>query len=315
MTSTAEEVQKNGRELAGQTPSFSVVIPAYNAASFILETLDSVARQTYKYFEIVVVDDGSVDGTYEAVRQWCRSNPTVSLKLISQTNKGIGGARNSGVRKARGEFVAFLDADDYWLENKLASIARYLGESPKTDLVCHDEWIEKDGCRTLRTYGPYLSYKEFLFKRNCISTGATIIRRSMVAEAGWFSEDLGFNGVEDYEFWMRVAKVGAQIEYLHEVLGVYRIHEGGISSNVNLHTQNALNVLNRHFSAWPHRSPYYRYLMRKRRAIVYRGAARSFSRSRDFSQAKSFAFRALQQNPLSWKNWLVLVFSLAKLDL
>ena len=96
------------------SPLFSVVIPAYNASRFIRYTLDSVRNQTFDDFEIVVVNDGSKDDTLEIIKAYFVDFPGLNYKIIDQVNRGIGGARNSGIKKACGKFVAFLDADDSW---------------------------------------------------------------------------------------------------------------------------------------------------------------------------------------------------------
>src|SRR5437773_2552064 len=101
---------------------FSVAIPAYNVQAYVHEALDSVAGQSFADFEIVVVDDGSVDATAMKVLEWSNANPSVKLELIRQSNKGIGGARNSCIRAAQGDYIAFLDADDLWAGEKLAVI-------------------------------------------------------------------------------------------------------------------------------------------------------------------------------------------------
>ena len=115
----------------------SVVIPAYNARNTIGEAIASVECQTYgkEQFEIIVVDDGSTDGTGE----WVKSRyPQVTLEMLA--NRGPSGARNHGIALARGEFVAFLDADDAWQENKIEYQIRMLREDPATGLVASD-WI------------------------------------------------------------------------------------------------------------------------------------------------------------------------------
>lgn len=286
-----------------QEPFFSVIIPAYNAENFIEEALDSVAKQTFQDYEIVVVDDGSRDGTYEKVRLWKEAHPHIPMKIIRQENRGIGGARNTGVRSARGKYLAFLDADDLWLERKLEVVAQHLDRSPLADLVCHDEWIDNGEKLKKSTLGPYKTYRDLLFKRNCISTSATALRRQAMNQTGWFSEDLRFNSVEDFEFWLRLAKAGTRIEYLHEILGVYRLQGQGITSNITKHIQKSLNVLDCHFATWQPNSMYYRYLMQKRRALNWRQMARGFLHASDYRQAWRYLFLALKGNPLSLKAW------------
>src|SRR5262245_1302656 len=104
-------------EVAGYFPLVSVVIPAFNAARFICTTLDAVLRQTYRHIEVIVIDDGSTDATTDLVRQYAQRDHRVHLHL--QSNRGPSEARNTGIAKSSGEFIAPLDADDIWYPEKL----------------------------------------------------------------------------------------------------------------------------------------------------------------------------------------------------
>src|SRR5687768_17409195 len=124
----------------GQQVRVSVVIPAYNAADFIERTLESVRAQTYRSYEDVVIDDGSTDGTHELVTRWLALSG-VAGTCIRQVNKRIAGARNAGMRAARGEFIALLDHDDLWDPEKLAVVMAEFDKHPEVDLVCHNERV------------------------------------------------------------------------------------------------------------------------------------------------------------------------------
>ena len=250
---------------------FSIVIPAYNTGKYIHKTLDSVYSQTYSNYEVVIVNDGSTDSTSEIIRNYFKNFPAVHYKLIEQKNKGIGAARNSGIRETQGDFVAFLDADDKWSREKLSKIKRFLEENPQADLVCHDECCIRNGSTKKLIYGPHKTYKDLLFGRNCLSTSATVVRRAKLFEAGLFSENTDFNGVEDYELWLRLSKI-CRMEYLHQVLGEYALHDDSISSNIVNHTKNTLNVVDFHFKQWGSQKLYYKLLMIKRRMRVVAGA-------------------------------------------
>lgn len=308
--------KKSPSEITGARPRFSVIIPAYNAENFIQQALDSVKNQTFLDYEIVVVDDGSKDSTSQQVKIWAEKNLQVKLRLLRQKNKGIGGARNSGVREARGQFIAFLDADDIWMNRKLEMVAQCLGRSPDIDLICHDEWLYENGRNQNRfTYGPFSAYEDLLFKKNCISTSATVVRREKILEVGWFSEDLRFNSVEDYDLWLRLARSGARIKYLHEVLGAYRVHGGGITSKIDYICANNLHLLEAHFAQWPRQTPYYRYLMRRRRSDTYRGAAHACLKKGAHKEARRYLHQALKQDPLSWKGWVLIALNLARVKI
>lgn len=256
---------------------FSVVMPAYNAANYISNALDSVRNQTFRDYEVVIVNDGSTDNTSEIIKNYFKNFSSMHYKLIEQKNKGIGGARNSGIKETEGDFIAFLDADDKWNNEKLARVNNYIKKHPDVDLICHNEYLVRDERIISKlVYGPFKNYADLLFRRNCISTSATVVRRTKLFEAGLFSENMNFNGVEDYELWLRLSKI-CDIKYLHEVLGEYTINDDSITSNIINHTKNTLNVVNFHFNQWNSQSLYYKLLMIKRRSRVIAGAAyRSF---------------------------------------
>lgn len=307
----ASSVRPVAEEVMDASLTFSVVIPAYNAERFIVDALNSVARQTFTEYEIVVVDDGSKDGTSKQVRAWSADHQGIELRLLQQENKGIGQARNTGVRSATGTYVAFLDSDDIWMEQKLETVALRLARPLPAELICHDEWLEEAGHRPRRlTYGPHSTYKEILFKGNPLSTSATVVRRQKLLEVGGFSEDLRFNSVEDYDLWLRLARSGCRIEYVHEVLGTYRQHGQGITSKIEMHCEHYLNVLEAHFSGWQKKTPCYRYLMRRRRAAVLRGACRAFMQRGESREAQRFFLRALFEDPFSWKGWALGILNL-----
>lgn len=263
-----------------------------------------MARQTDADYEIVVVDDGSRDATAERIAEWTARNPDRALRLLRQPNRGIGAARNAGVRSAAGEFLAFLDADDAWLERKLETIRSFLADHPGVDLVCHDEWLLQEGPRRrVLRHGPHASYDDLLFRGNSVSTSATVVRRARVLAVGGFSEDLRYNGAEDYDLWLRLARAGSVFAYLHEVLGLYRVHGGGITATAERHCQNMLNVLDAHFRALPSAGPARRYRMRRLRAATIRGAIRTLMRQGRHRDAWRLLQRAVREDPLAWKTW------------
>jgi hypothetical protein len=118
-------------EDAKHHPMISVVIPTYNSGEFILRTLSSVLAQTYRDFEIVVSDDGSTDGTLDAVRTFLGGFPGISWRLVENSHGGPGAARNAGILAASGEWVAFLDSDDVWFPEKLSCVVAFIGLHPE----------------------------------------------------------------------------------------------------------------------------------------------------------------------------------------
>lgn len=292
-------------------PLFSVIIPAYNAEGFICDALDSVVSQTFTDYEIIVVDDGSSDKTYDRALLWSRQHPAARIKIIQQANKGIGGARNTAISNACGVFVAFLDADDLWLGQKLEVIARYIKTNLSVDLICHDIWFQAHKAAKKRMgFGPYTTYRELLFKRNSISTSATTVRRQKILNVGGFSEDMRFNSVEDYDLWLRLAREGCRIEYLHKILSVYRDWGQGISNNVLVHNQHNINVFDAHFQRWRPKNLYYRYLNKRRRGTILRAGGHAFLKRGSYFKAQRYLYLALKEDPFNWKTWVIFLLNI-----
>lgn len=250
-------------------PFISVIMPTYNHARFIGEAIESVLNQTYSNLELIIIDNYSEDNTEQKVKSFADKR----IKYFKFSNHGIiAASRNIGIKDSKGKYIAFLDADDKWSNEKLARVNNYIEKDTDVDLICHNEYLVRDGRVISKLiYGPFRNYADLLFRRNCISTSATVVRRIKLFEAGLFSENMDFNGVEDYELWLRLSKI-CKIEYLHEVLGECTIHSNSITSNIVNHAKNALNVVNFHFKQWDQKTLYYKLLMIKRRARIVAGA-------------------------------------------
>lgn len=292
-------------------PGISVIIPTYNQANLLREAIQSIIDQTFADWEAIVVNNYSEDNTIEVVESF--QDPRI--RLINFRNHGvIGASRNEGVRQAKADIIAFLDSDDTWTDLKLEKVISVFSLQPGVELVCHDEWV-LGGNRSKRifTYGPYKDYPGLLFQKNCLSTSAVVMLRHKFLELGGFSEDARFAGVEDYDLWLRFARAGGTIEYLHEVLGTFRVHDQSFTAKIQQHCDNSLNLLNCHFENWQRKTFFIRYLMRKRRADMWRVGARSCLNKRDYRQARRFLHLAFKEDPLAWKTWALSAMNLLRI--
>src|SRR5258708_3598978 len=190
-------------------PKVSVIIPAYNVASYIGETLDSVFAQTFADTEVIVVNDGSPD-TEDMERALARFNDR--LTYIKQENQGASVARNTGLSAAQGKFIAFLDADDLWLPNYLNEQIKFMIERD-CDLVCSDAEVFSDVSHAEQSYMESLmpgspsagsvTFLGLLSAEQSLITSGVVVRRELVIQAGLFDEAL--RNAQDFDLWLRLA--------------------------------------------------------------------------------------------------------------
>lgn len=294
-------------------PRVSVVIPAYRAAAFIERTLACVAAQTFKDLEVVVVDDGSPDDTAAVVERFLAGG-SLAGTCLTQPNKKIAAARNHGLSRARGEFIAFLDHDDFWVPEKLAVVMAAFERHPDTDLVHHPcRIVDPQGRRLGLTHNGYPGpdiFRSLLFTGNALCPSAVTVRAAKLKEVGGFREDPAYDTTEDYDLWLRLARV-ARFRFIPEVLGDYLMAGGGASRRVLYHHANIESMLREHFSRLPDPGPWTRLLMRRRLSYVHRAAARALLREGDVPAAGREVFAMLREFPLTPYNlaiaglWLV----------
>lgn len=229
-------------------PLVSVVIPAYNAAGFIRDALDSVLAQTYRPIEVLVADDGSTDDTAAVAASY--GTPVGCLR---QANKGPAGARNLALRHARGELIAFLDADDVWHPRKLEVQVPFLVARPTAGLcgsliagfrdAAQLDWQDA-ATDAVWERVPHVQ----IVLRNQFNTSTVMARTRAVREAGGFDEDIF--GPEDWDLWRRVMQRWEAVR-LNAVLVAYRVRRGSVSSNAARMLANNRKVLRKAFADNP----------------------------------------------------------------
>jgi glycosyl transferase family 2 len=230
-------------EQSDRPVSVSVVIPTFNCAAYLAEAVRSVLDQTHPAAEIIVVDDGSTDDTASVVATFGGS-----VTYLRQDNAGVAAARNAGLARATGQFIAFLDADDFWAPDKLRMQLAVMDICPDVDLVCADFWLAGDERRESfikRKYRLFSAYRldwpaifplrlrlpgttvdarmgpvfGSLFLGNFINTSSVLLRRRACERAGGFSERLRTQ--EDYEYWLKVART-ADCAFVDQPLLAFR---------------------------------------------------------------------------------------------
>jgi glycosyltransferase involved in cell wall biosynthesis len=287
-------------------PAVSVVIPTYNHAHFLGLALQSLREQTFGNWEAIVVNNFSEDNTAEVVASF--NDPRIRLENFR--NHGIiAASRNHGWRLARGRLIAFLDSDDCWYPRKLEQCVARLGAD--CDLVCHGErWIGNGQDRAVR-YGPAprATYDALLFKGNCISTSAVVVKREHLEKVGGFCEDAAIVTAEDYELWLRLAQAGARIGFVDEILGEYRLHAGNQSGAVLRNMEAVDEVVRRHLTVSPPQTLRGRLRARRRQAIVYYSGARGLQAAGQHANAARLFRKALRHWPVSAKFYAAMLIN------
>jgi len=228
------------------SPVVSVIVPAYNTARFIPETLESVFAQTFRDYEVIVINDGSAD-TEELKR--ALAPYLQQIIYIEQQNRGVAGARNTGIRTARGEYVAFLDSDDCYLPLFLEEQLRLLQQQPPADLVYANATVfgeriaETATCMEICPSEGPVSLESLLVDRCTVVTSTVVARRQALIDAGLFDES--FREAEDYDLWLRLAHRKARTRYQYKVLGRYRVRPGSLSSSEQRMSVSQIKVLER----------------------------------------------------------------------
>lgn len=221
----------------------SVIIPVYNAEKYIAATIESVLAQTHKNFEILIIDDGSPDRSIQVCQQF--NDPRI--KIIHQANRGLPGARNTGIRHAQGDYLAFLDADDIWLPTKLEKHVNHLDNSPTVGIsFCYSAFINEEGNPTGLYQKPRKLYDitpSYVLCRNPVGNGSAAVIRREVFQGIQFQDDMHgtvenyyfderLRRAEDIECWLRISiQTHWRHEGIPEVLTLYRITTSGLSAN------------------------------------------------------------------------------------
>lgn len=208
----------------------SIIIPTFNRLSFLKEAVESVLNQTYRDFELIIVDDGSTDGTKEFAAGFGNS-----IRYIYQENRGPSAARNLGIREAKGEFITFLDSDDLWLRQKLKTQIEFMKSHPDAVVCYTDEiWIRR-GIR-VNPRRRHQKYSGWIFE-HClplciVSPSSVLMKKEFFKEVGSFDETLP--ACEDYDLWLR-ASLKIPFNFIRQKLVVKRGgHSDQLSANWGL---------------------------------------------------------------------------------
>src|SRR5690554_3392541 len=214
--------------MSANTPLISIITPTYNRADFIAEAVESVLAQTYPHFEFLIVDDGSIDHTDKVLEPYLNDE---RIRLFRQENQGQSVARNVALDEAQGEFICFLDSDNYWPAAKLEQQVRIFEQFPTTDVLYGDNVIineagEELSRNNMARYSGRIAPQ--MVKDNCVAMNTTMARRQCFDELGGMS---GKRRVaDDYDLWLRFS-AKFEFRYEPEYWAWYRVMENQISSD------------------------------------------------------------------------------------
>ena len=216
----------------------SVIMPAYNAALYIGEAIQSVVNQTHTNWELVIVDDGSTDDTAAEARQIVEND--LRIKYIYQPNGKQGKARNTGIKQANGTYIAFLDADDLWIPNTLEVLVKQLSTSADVDMVFAQGYF-KNG-HDLKNYDTVTKSRwdksdlKLLCEYNQVPILSVLVKKKALLSVGYFSELSEIQKLEDYHLWLKMMISGYKFQSIPERLFYYRLH-GSQSTFGDTHNQ------------------------------------------------------------------------------
>ena len=269
-------------------PTVSVVIPTYNRSKMLVEAVESALQQTRPPDEIIVTDDGSTDDTEQVVARYGGK-----LRYIQQENSGPAAARNNGIRKASGDFIAFLDSDDLWVKDRLERQFAALEQYPELDFIFGLEAKftaeqQFDGCEIKdRNVWEKLNSVDcvvpepfkLLLEENFIPTSSVLFRKQCIATVGFIDESL--QQAEDYDLWLRFASYGCRFGFVNSVLCCRRQHGGNLVNQWVNRTSSTAAVLSRYCD----HSPVQRERIARRLSDLYYDLGSALLYQRDFDRA------------------------------
>ena len=297
-----------------KTPAVSVVIPAFNAAIVVRETLDSVCAQTFRDFEVIVVDDGSTDDTAVVVRKFCATD--ARFRFLQQTRGGASAARNAAIKQARGGWIAFLDADDVWLPQKLARQMELSRKDPRANFLFTNfyMWDGKDDLsvwfRDDRPLPEGDVSRKLVFNvshSGAVTMSTVMMRREMLHTEGPF--DLEMVNAEDWDLLLRMAERGLCVRGTREPLARYRRWSGNKSGRKLEMAKGDVAVLkkNLHATRRPDLRPLYERSLAHARGRLELARARQLLDSQPEAVPRAI-WQAWRQQPrrLKWLMWFAL---------
>lgn len=302
-------------------PLVSVIIPVYNSERYLSEAIDSALRQIYPHIEVIAIDDGSTDSSFRILLRYGDS-----IRVIHQANAGSAKARNIGIEASRGQFIAFLDADDVWHPAKTSIQVEYLMSREDIGLVYND-WlvVRRNADDRLAAFheqrfldhdvpiveGLSGSLYTILLLDCVVHTSSVMVRKSKVVQAGSFDESLRKG--QDYDCWMRLSRITGFLK-LDAILSIYRIHDEGITKKPAVVNYPA-EVVNQAVTRWGRTDPdgrsVSRFAIRKRLSRLWLDFGGLHLRAGSTSAALQAVWKSLGYVPWNVNSWRLCIRTIA----
>jgi glycosyltransferase involved in cell wall biosynthesis len=287
-------------------PLVSVVIPAYNSADWIAETISSVLNQDYQNLEIIVVNDGSTDNTELIVKSFGEK-----VKYIYKSNGGQSSARNLGILNSSGEYIAFIDSDDLWEKEKTSVQVKYLEENSYkwiySDGIAFDNLSKEVLFQFSKISRPYDGNVLINLFHSCfIPMPTVLLKKEIFLEVGYFNEDDRFRNREDWEMWLRIANY-YPIAYVPQILIKYRVHNKSVTGKESLIERMNGNILVIQNAVLNNPEKLARYKSQVLFNLFY-STGRAISLRFQFWNANKLFLMAFRERPLSFKLYIAWFF-------
>ena len=305
----------------GESPLVSIIIPVYNSSAYVADALRSVLAQDCENKEIIVVDDGSTDSTPDILKTFQER-----IVVITQVNAGPAAARNRALKHAKGAYIAFLDADDFWVPGKLRLQIDYLEERREIGAV-YSKWLLWHADAEGRFSPPRLPplnrrtaivpedsgwiYTNLLLECRLL-TSTVVLRRAIMQEVGLFNEEL-LRG-QDYDYWIRLSRV-TQIHKLNQELALYRIHGDNIPVKYPNHNYE-LMIVEENVSRWGLTGPEGKTVPKDQLERHLGQLCFSFGywhcKRGTYRIARDAFWKSLRYQPNNWKSWMYFVLCVSR---
>lgn len=242
-------------------PLVSVIIPAYNHELYIEEALQSVVNQTYPNIELIVINDGSTDGTAGIIEKFIQVNNERNIQYVNKENEGVCKTLNKGLNMSTGDYVAFLASDDLWLPDRVSIQLEFMEQNQNIGMLFSDAWFLRFNSQTDIKWSDYKQGINNYFKNGIQNTDmymllltraiipalTVLIKKQVLDKVGFFDENLVY---EDDDMWLRIARE-YPIAYIDMPLALYRLHDSNISNNTRFMIKGMVQTLKKHLRMKP----------------------------------------------------------------